>query len=1235
MLAFLDKIHFGTPLLRRIVFWLLTAFVVYTLFGFFAVPPILKSVLVSQIKENLKREASLGDIRFNPLNFHLEASDLHIKNLKEEGDLLSLGHLEVAPGASSIWKLAPVVSYLKLDGLNVNVTFYGNGKYSVSDLLGTPDSVNQEQPKPEEKGAIFPFALYGLELTNSMITFDDRPRGKKHVIADIHLRVPFTSSIAKDVKEFTQPVFTAVVNGDPVELKGRTLPFDKTLRTEFELGAVDVDLQQYWKYMPIKTPLELKSGRFTSDISLFFERPEAQRINLYLGGGGTLTDLELTAPGDGPVFSMKKLAFEMERFSLGDNALVVKRVSMSQPFFKVVRRADGEINWTGYFPGSEPGPTGPKVKTEADTNAAFVFDLRNFEIKDGTVDFSDQCVKGGFRHTFPKLDFTAEGLSTRPEQTTVFNGSFGSEGFIYVKGEATVTPPTTKLTLSGKDLDVPLYAPYLNEAQPLLVDSGKLGFSVDLDFSEPDGKPQVTAQNGTLNLANLAVRKPEAKEPSLTLGALDVTGATLDLDGRKVGVAEVKVSEPAVRVVREKDGRLDLQRIFEEAAKTGEEVAVETGTAPEPQGTADNGPETPWTATVDHVVVEDGSADFQDLALAQPTRLGLRRFKLDLTDISTEKGARMPYSVSAGWTGGGWFSARGRASIDPLESNGSIKVSKFGLRPLDGYLAQDTDLLIADGAVHADLDYTFTGGETPKFTAKGSTALSDLKVKTTFEDDELAGIDRLDVKGIDFVNEPMVLAVGEINLNGPRALVHFDKDGRLNVRRALRLPEPAPAPAEGAPQAEDKAGAAAAQPAPVPEAEVKEIEAQTEEQAAEEKPFFETLTVGKVGMQNGALKFRDESIHPSFATELTGMTLSLTDIGQTPEARPKVDFKAKIGPTPVAVTGVVNPVIRPIYSDLTISVNGMELVPLTPYTLKNLAYPIQKGRLYADVTFKTDNWVLDAKNKFFIEQLELGRKDKRPDAPNIPVEFGLALLQDSNGDMQLNLPITGRLDDPNFRIGGIVFQAIINMLFKALTSPFSLIGSMFGGGENMDFVVFEPGRAGLSAQGEDKLNTVIKALTERTKLKLEVDGVVDPVADRNGLVQVILEHKIRQAKYDDLPRSKRAETTVDQITVAPDEYEDMLYEAYAAEPDDEGVKPTTLFVTDRQPVDVMEKFIRDRIDVTDEMLHQLAMDRADAVKEYIITRDPALTDRVFLLDKETKSDGKTGVPKHRADLGID
>ena len=625
MLSFLDKIKIGTPLIRRTVFWLLTAFIVYTLFGFFAVPPILEKVALSQIDANLHRKGEIGEVYFNPLTLYLRVDGFKIANREEEGDLVAFNSLEISPGASSVWELAPVISLLKIDGLAVNLTFYGEGRYSISDLLGSPEGQAPEETG-DKKGTVFPFSLYGFELTNAHITFDDRPHNKKHVISEIFLRVPFTSSIPDKVKEFTQPKFTAVVNGDPIELKGRTLPFDKTLLTEFELGAVDINLNQYWKYVPIETPLALKGGRFTSDISLFFERTDDQRMNLFLGGGGTLSDLDLADPVRGSVFSMKKLVFEMERFSLGDNALIVKNVAMTRPFFKVVRKADGAINWVDYFPGSQAAPSGPKLKTKADNDAQFVLDIRKFELKEGTVDFEDQCVAGGFKHVFTPLDLTGEGISTRADRPSVFQGSLGTKGFLYLNGQATLEPVAAKFTVSGKDLSLPLLTPYINEAQPLILDSGKAGFSVDLDFSQPGGEPALTVANGSLKLTDLAVRKPDAKEPSLTLDALDVTGAAMDLAGRTIHADEVKLTGPSATVVRNKDGRLDLERLFAEAEKESDEAARAVGDEPETDAEpAADREQAPWVATVGRFALDDGSVDFRDLALTNPASLGVRK----------------------------------------------------------------------------------------------------------------------------------------------------------------------------------------------------------------------------------------------------------------------------------------------------------------------------------------------------------------------------------------------------------------------------------------------------------------------------------------------------------------------------------------------------------------------------------------------------------------------------------
>nr|WP_319542422.1 DUF748 domain-containing protein [uncultured Pseudodesulfovibrio sp.] len=1215
MLSFIDTIPYGSPRIRRIIFWLLTSFIAYTLIGFFAVPPILKGVATSQIQKNLKRDTQIDDIYFNPFTHRLEVVNLRVKKLEGEGNLLSIDSIVAAPGVSSLWRLAPVVAYLHLDNFQLDITFFGDGKYSISDILGVPDAIAEDskEKQPEDNGVIFPFALYSFEMTNAKITFDDRPHNKKHVISNLSLIVPFTSSFTSLKKEFTQPKIHAVVNGDPVELTGRTLPFDETLLTEFELGAINIDLNQYWQYIPIETPLQLKDGKFTSDISLFFERPNAQRLNLFLGGGGKLTDMELVDPKEKSVLSAKEITFEMERFSLGDKTLILKDVTLNKPYFKVIRNKDNTINWPEYFPQSKRGEAGPKVKTKAENEAAFVLDIRKVQLIEGAVEWEDRHVKNGFKRTFFPLSFTGKEISTSGNRPSSIEATAGTEGkdkgVITIKGVATAEPLTATVSVTGTNLPIPAYKSYINHAQPLIVDTGIAGFSANIDFKMEKDTPSLTMTDGTLTLRDIAIRKPDTEKPSLGLSALDITGASMSLKDKSVTVADVKITSPFAHVILEKNGQIDLERLL----ASEKEILSDTAVVEAAEETWAGG----WQAKIVHILVEEGIAGFQDQTLRHPADLGINDFKLELQDLSTLKEATMPFSMSGSWMGGGSFSGEGEASILPLWSNGRIRLNGIGLRPFDEYLDHYTELLVAKGAAFANLKYSFKGGDKPIIEVTGDTALGAVSIKDTFSKNEIVGIDTLEVNSISFKNEPNALSIGEINLNGPRALIHFSEDGQMNFRRALRLPPPPP-PVEGENKKTTKN-------APVTE-KVQQVE--------ETEPFFDSFTIGTVNMTKGAVTFKDESVNPDFSTELTAMNLRLTDVDQSPEARPKVEFKANIGTTPVSMTGVINPVITPIYSDLAISVNGIGLIPLTPYTLKNLAYPIEKGRLYADISFKTENWLLTADNKFFIEQLVLGKKDKRPGAPNVPVEFGLSLLQDSNGNMELNLPIRGELNDPDFRIGGIVFRAIVSMLFKALASPFSLIGSMFGGGENMDFVVFEPGRHALDTSGIEKVETIIKALSERKKLTLEVDGVIDPVADKNGLIEVLFENKIKQQKYNTLPRSEQAKKSVADMVITPEEYEDLLYEAYADEPDEEGIKPTTLFRTDRQPVEVMAKFIRDRIEITDQMLHDLAMDRAKTVKKSIVEKQPELTDRVFLLDRQDDAKGKTGVPAHRADLGI-
>ncbi len=228
MLTFLDKIPFGSPKTRRIGFWGLTAFLLYVIVGFFVVPPVVESIVIDQCTTALNRQTSIEKVYFNPLTLRLEVHELAVDKLDGEGSFIAVRELDASPSLSSIWKLAPVVSYLHLRDFWVDVAFLGDGKYSFSDLIGSRSEEAQEKDE-EDTEYVFPFALYGFEMTNATIVFDDRPHNKKHTLEKMDLIVPFTSSFLDLRKKFTQPKFSAVFNGDPIDLNGKTLPFDKTL----------------------------------------------------------------------------------------------------------------------------------------------------------------------------------------------------------------------------------------------------------------------------------------------------------------------------------------------------------------------------------------------------------------------------------------------------------------------------------------------------------------------------------------------------------------------------------------------------------------------------------------------------------------------------------------------------------------------------------------------------------------------------------------------------------------------------------------------------------------------------------------------------------------------------------------------------------------------------------------------------------------------------------------------
>jgi hypothetical protein len=276
---------------------------------------------------------------------------------------------------------------------------------------------------------------------------------------------------------------------------------------------------------------------------------------------------------------------------------------------------------------------------------------------------------------------------------------------------------------------------------------------------------------------------------------------------------------------------------------------------------------------------------------------------------------------------------------------------------------------------------------------------------------------------------------------------------------------------------------------------------------------------------------------------------------------------------------------------------------------------------------------LDAENKIFFDQLTLGDRVESPEATKLPVKFGISLLKDRKGEIRLDVPVTGRLDDPKFSVFRIVLQVIGNLLVKAATSPFALISALTGGGEQLEFAEFEYGSAEVKDGIVKKLNTIAKALQDRPEIKLDVEGHVDMEKDREALKTLFFQRKIKTQKVKETAGKSQPSGSVDEIKIDPKEYERYLKKAYKEE---KFPKPKNFLGLEKEiPVPEMEKLMLTHLQVQEGELRDLARQRAMKVKDFLVREGKIEPERVFLVEaKSLPPEKKENLKDSRVVFGL-
>ncbi|KVM62027.1 AsmA family protein [Burkholderia ubonensis] len=1197
------------PRTRRIGLGVLIFLVLFGLLGFVAAPPLIRHIAEQQLSRQLDRPATIQRIALNPYTLNLEADGIHLGERGGQGDFIDIGKLVVRPSWTSLFRGAPIVNEIRVDAPRFHVVRHDAQRFNFTDLIEKFSTPSKPEGKPTH------FSVSNIQINDGRIDFDDRLLNEKHVVDNWTLGIPYIATLPSKTDIFVQPKLRLRLDGSPIAIEGRTKPFAQSRESEIALKFDKLDVPQLISYVPAKLPVAVTSGLLSSNLKLNFVMSGATPA-LRVSGTVDLDDAKVTSAASEPLFAARGVHVAAAGLEPLRNALHFDEIRVDQPVVDLARDRQGVLNVeklaahpaaasNAKAPSAASGVAVPAAASaaQAASGAAAPVEtktppldltIRHFAIDGGTINLDDSVPATPTTLSLTKLAATLDGFTLQgntPAKYTL-STSLARGGDVKAEGAFSVAAKQADAKLTVDALALPALQPYLGEATRARVLDGTLGAT--LNAKADWGKTPLDAQvaDSEVSLKSLKLATPDAKAPAIVLPDASAKIAKVDLATRTAQIASVDASGLALDVTRLKDGTIDLA-----ALASAEQKALPARTvARKAQAAAPS-----WHYRIDALNVKDAAANYTDLSTPRPVKLAIKPLALSVQKISDDLTKPLPVELKATLNRKGSLNVSGDVTAQPLKLGLKIDGNRLDAAAFEPYFGSALNATVASALLNANGNLAFAqaNGAT-RASYRGDAALVDVRMLDKATSDPFAGWRSLalsnlkatyDEKGTDvdaarvtfsnFYGRVLLDAQGRLNL---KDIVAKESGPAQSLTRDTSKGEPAPA----------GASAAVAQQASAPAA----ASASTVVKAAPPPQNPVRVHFGEFVLQNGRVNYTDNFIKPNYTANLVAIKGTIGAFGTDSTTSAPVDVAANLaGNGPITIKGTVNPLIAKPALDLTATAHDIELTNLTPYSAKYAGYPITKGKLNVDLHYQLANDQLSANNHIFIDQLTFGDHVENDTATKLPVKLAISLLKNSRGEIDVSLPVSGSLSNPEFSVGGLIWRAVLNLIAKAVTSPFTLLAHAFGGGgEELGYVEFAPGSDELADAQQKKLDTVVKMLNEKASIRLDLIGRVDPDKDTPGLRETYVDRLVRQQKLKDVvgrgesidPRS---------VKVEPAEYHTYLTRAYKAA---DFKKPRNLVGLQKTlPDDDMRKALAEHAPVDEGSLRTLAQARAQSVRQYL------------------------------------
>jgi len=900
-------------------------------------------------------------------------------------------------------------------------------------------------------------------------------------------------------------------------------------------------------------------------------------------------------------FRLDGLYVLLERFAPGDSRL-------GRLLDDVAERAEPEP------PGEQAGSL-PRL---------LVHDLG---LGEGVIHFRDDVPAEPVDLEFGPVTVSVRELNTLPDRLGQQAVQIGLPGDAAVSWQGTLAlaPLQSEGSLSVEGTHLEQTTTYLKALLPLESLQATLSTRMQYRVNEaPDGGLNVELDGLDVAVTDIAATGLTPTSEFLAVQRLELSDGNLRYPENRLRFSSVRVTGPSLETWIDETGAPSLLQLVPAEASPSAPAQ-----SPRPDN-AGGGSERAWQLEVDDFALTGGQVVFSDRSIEPQAGVDVQAIELSLRDVSNADGARMPASLSARLAAGGAIGFEGSlVALPTVEASGQLTLSDIPLSLAQPYVQQSANVRIEQGALSTSAEVTLRADET--VAVAGDLTVTELAVNDGVLDRPLVGWRRFSTDRFEADTAKTQLRLSRLIFEQPFGRLVINEDQTTNLTDLVRED----AAASDAQPGDGGSVSAADEPEPAPDP-ADGTAARTDGAPAH------GVVIGGIEVRQGRLDFSDLSLPLPFGTEIheLGGTISTIDTASAEPAN--VRLEGQVDDYGLArIDGALN-LLDPVRStNITMEFRNLLMSNLSPYTVQFAGREIAEGKLDLDLQYVIDGGLMKGQNDIVMSDLVLGDKVDHPDAASLPLGLAVALLKDSNGVIDIELPVEGDVNDPQFRIGGVVWQAFVGLITKIVSAPFRLLGGLVGAeDENLGQFQFLAGRADLTPPEMERIGLLQEALRKRPELAIEVSGAYAPEIDVPALQYDRLRGAVLARVGQEAAPDGQEITMLDEQLRSvlealfterfPETPLDAVKAEHSAPPPDD---PEDVPVLDgpAYAADLRDRLL-DAVEISQSDLAALANERAGAIQAAFLASGEFPVDRIQVADpKETESEDEEWVA---VELGV-